>query len=130
MASRAKSLSPPAQAVQPHGVMEEMSAVAKQAAEAMQGAAQAERAAAQAVQAEQTITLERMTRWRRQWRDVVHVESFPVKDWVQCGTILAFIAFMEITVVGPKRREQEIKNMVPLSHKMVSAALVRPEQYH
>ena len=46
-------------------------------------------------------------RWRRQWRDVVHVEELPVRDLSVCATILLGLTFTEITIVGPLRKQQQ-----------------------
>ena len=51
---------------------------------------------------------ERIARWRRQWQDIIRVDKFPREDWEQCGTILAFLGFTELTIISPMRK-QELK---------------------
>ena len=54
------------------------------------------------------VTGERMARWRRQWKDIVHVDKFPTKVWMDCGVLLAVLTFTELAVVGPMRRQQKL----------------------
>ena len=54
------------------------------------------------------VTGETMARWKRQWKDIVHVDRFPTKEWVECGAALAVLTFTEFTVVGPMREQQEL----------------------
>ena len=53
-----------------------------------------------------------VARWSRQWHDVVRVDTFPTHDWALCATILAFLGFTELAVIGPMRKELENKEMV------------------
>ena len=64
-------------------------------------------------------------RWRQQLRDMFHVPSFPVKDWKICGTIIAFLAFTEFTLVAPMRTEQESDETFMLEVKQTPHDRVR-----